>query len=185
MDSPSIASRPDVTVATTQPRVTPTPARGAFKQVLAQSLVRGAETAMKMLPGAPLMAVALRGGNGHSLGVPMSGVGSPVRGGGAASPEGPGGAALRSLPLGAASAGIGGVGGGISGNGMSGATGPTGQPGVEGAGIESSLQQSQEMNLYYLQIQESVNAQNRSFTTLSNVLKAEHDTVKTAIGNIR
>ena len=52
-------------------------------------------------------------------------------------------------------------------------------------GIESSLQQSQEMNLYYLQIQEQVNAQNRSFSTLSNVLKAEHDTVKTAIGNIR
>ena len=41
------------------------------------------------------------------------------------------------------------------------------------------------MNLYYLQVQEAVNAQNRSFTTLSNVLKAQHDTVKTAIGNIR
>jgi hypothetical protein len=41
------------------------------------------------------------------------------------------------------------------------------------------------MNLYYLQIQEAVNSQNRSFTALSNVLKAEHDTVKTAIGNIR
>ena len=37
----------------------------------------------------------------------------------------------------------------------------------------------------YLQIQEQVNAQNRTFSTLSNVLKAEHDTVKTAIGNIR
>ena len=55
----------------------------------------------------------------------------------------------------------------------------------EGGNLESSLQQSQEMNLYYLQIQEAVNAQNRSFSTLSNVLKAEHDTVKTAIGNIR
>jgi hypothetical protein len=41
------------------------------------------------------------------------------------------------------------------------------------------------MNHYSLQIQEAVNAQNRSFTALSNVLKAEHDTVKTAIGNIR
>jgi hypothetical protein len=71
------------------------------------------------------------------------------------------------------------------------ATGATGQPGGAGApgaengGLESSLQQSQEMNLYYLQIQEAVNSQNRSFTALSNVLKAEHDTVKTAIGNIR
>ena len=61
MDPSSISARPDVTVATTQPRVTPTPARGAFKQVLAQSLVRGAETAMKVLPGGPLMAVAIVG----------------------------------------------------------------------------------------------------------------------------
>ena len=175
MDSPSIASRPDVTVATSTPRVTPTPARGAFKQVLAQSLVRGAETAMKMLPGSPLMAVAVRGGAGPgALGVPMTGAGSPLRAG--ASPEGPGGS-VRSGPLGASA--VGGVGGAIPG-----ATGA--QPGTEGgSGLESSLQQSQEMNLYFLQIQESVNAQNRSFTALSNVLKAEHDTVKTAIGNIR
>jgi len=41
------------------------------------------------------------------------------------------------------------------------------------------------MNLYYLQIQETVNQQNRSFTTVSNVLKTEHDTVKNAIGNLR
>ena len=38
---------------------------------------------------------------------------------------------------------------------------------------------------YNLEIQERVNAENRTFSTLSNVLKAEHDTVKTAIGNIR
>jgi hypothetical protein len=41
------------------------------------------------------------------------------------------------------------------------------------------------MFMSYLQVQETVNAQNRSFTTLSNVMKAQHDTVKTAIGNIR
>ena len=50
--------------------------------------------------------------------------------------------------------------------------------------VQSSLAQAQDMNIYYLQIQEEVNAQNRSFTALSNVIKAEHDTVKTAIGNI-
>jgi hypothetical protein len=188
MDSPSIAARPDVTVATTQPRVTPTPARGAFKQVLAQSLVRGAETAMKMLPGSPLMAVAIRGGNGPgpALGVPMTGVGAPLGAGG--SPEGPGGTRMRSGVLGPVTPAMGGASGGVaSATGAMGATGPggTGQPGAEGSGLESSLQQSQEMNLYYLQIQEAVNAQNRSFTALSNVLKAEHDTVKTAIGNIR
>jgi hypothetical protein len=181
MDSPSISSRPDVTVATTAPRITPTPARGAFKQVLAQSLVRGAETAMKMLPGSPLMAVAVRGGNGSgsALGVPMSGVGSsPIRSGGI-SAEGPGGISRVNNPAAQT------AGNAALASATGGAAGGTGVPGAEGGSLESSLQQSQDMNLYYLQIQEAVNSQNRSFTALSNVLKAEHDTVKTAIGNIR
>jgi hypothetical protein len=154
-DSPSITARPDVAVATTAPRVTPTPPRTHFKEVLTRSAVSGAEAAMRVLPGSPLMAVAIRGttGPGTSIGVPMAGAG--VR-----TAEGPG--------VGQAALG-----------------GAAGAPGGESAGIEGSLQQSQDMNLYYLQIQEAVNAQNRSFTALSNVLKAEHDTVKTAIGNIR
>ncbi len=173
-EPPSISARPDVTVATTQPRVTPTPARGAFKQVLAQSLVRGAETAMKVLPGGPLMAVAVRGSGGAaaSLGIPLGGVGAPPTRG---APEGPGGVSIRSGGVANAA---------INATGVTGAAGTPGAPGGD-AGIEASLQQSQEMNLYYLQIQETVNAQNRTFSTLSNVLKAEHDTVKTAIGNIR
>lgn len=189
MDSPTISSRPDVTVATTAPRVTPTPERGVFKKVLTQSLVRGAETAMKVLPGAPLMAVAVRGGSGPggALGVPLTGVGSPLRSGGA--PEGPGGATTRGGALGGALQSVGNgalasAASGVQPGGAGAAAGP-GTAGAEGGGLESSLQQSQEMNLYYLQIQEAVNAQNRSFTALSNVLKAEHDTVKTAIGNIR
>jgi hypothetical protein len=171
MDSPSITARPDVAVATTQPRVTPTPPRTQFKEVLAGSLVASAQAAMKVLPGSPLMAVAVRGANGPgpAIGVPMGG---PQR---TMSAEGPS-VSGPNVSLGAAAANAAG--------GVVGAS-PTGVPGGEQAGIESSLQQSQEMNLYYLQIQETVNAQNRSFTTLSNVLKAEHDTVKTAIGNIR
>ena len=189
MDSPTISSRPDVTVATTAPRVTPTPERGVFKKVLTQSLVRGAETAMKVLPGGPLMALAVRGGGGPggAFGVPLTGTGSPLRSGGGA-PEGPGGATVRggaggSLPRALQSVGNGAL-ASATGGAQSGAAGTSGA-GAEGGGLESSLQQSQEMNLYYLQIQEAVNAQNRSFTALSNVLKAEHDTVKTAIGNIR
>ncbi len=57
--------------------------------------------------------------------------------------------------------------------------------GSVGGGVEAALAQSQELNLYYLELQERVAAENRSFTTLSNVLKAKHDTVKNAIGNIR
>jgi hypothetical protein len=167
----AITARPDVTVATTQARVTPTPARGVFKQVLAQSLVRSAETAMKVLPGGPLMAVAVRGAGGvGTLGIPLQGVGTS-RG----APEGPGGV-VRSGSLGSAALNAAGV--------QTAGASATGAAGGD-ASVESSLQQSQEMNLYYLKIQEDVNAQNRSFTTLSNVLKAEHDTVKTAIGNIR
>ncbi len=51
-------------------------------------------------------------------------------------------------------------------------------------GMQGTLQESQEMNIYYLQLQEQVNQQNRTYSALSDVLKAEHDTVKTAIGNI-
>lgn len=161
MDSTSsISARPDVAVANTQPRATPTPPRAArFSEVLSRTAVRGAETAMRNLPGSPLMAVALRGatGPGPSLGIPMNGAGVRAEGPGVGTSS----AALTPTVPGA------------------------GVPGTEASSIEGSLAHSQEMNLYFLQIQEAVNAQNRSFTALSNVLKAQHDTVKTAIGNIR
>lgn len=153
MEPRSLSARPDVTVATTAPRVTPTPPRpGEFAKVLSRSVVRSAETAMRSLPGAPLMAVAVRGGGGASPVMRTNG------------PEGPVAGASTTA------SGVGGVGG---------------VAGGEASSIESSLQQSQDMNMYFLQVQEAVNAQNRSFTALSNVLKAQHDTVKTAIGNIR
>lgn len=167
--SSNVTARPDVTVATTAPRVTPTPPRTQFKEVLTKSLVRSAEAAVRVLPGSPLMAVAVRNGAG-----PTPGIGVPMSGSGARAAEGPG--ANASLGSASAAAVNGALGGGS-------ATGAAGAP--QDGGLEASLQQSQEMNLYYLQIQEAVNAQNRSFTALSNVLKAEHDTVKTAIGNIR
>ena len=165
-------NRPDMTTTMTVARPTPPPVRIRFSEVLArggQTFLQGAESALRILPGAPLLAVAVRGGTSSGptsriagmLGTTpgtMAGMGSPTtRGVGGA--EGPG-------PT------VGGGSGGLPGSGGDG-------------GVESSLAQSQEMNIYYLQIQEAVNAQNRTFSTLSNVLKAEHDTVKTAIGNIR
>ena len=161
MEPRSLSARPDVHVATTAPRVTPTPPRaGKFAEVLGRNVVRSAETAMRTLPGAPLMAVAVRGGVGASMPLMRNG------GTGMAGPEGPVAGASTSMS-------------------PASATGVPGAAPNEGSSIESSLQQSQDMNLYFLEIQERVNAQNRSFTTLSNLLKAEHDTVKTAIGNIR
>jgi hypothetical protein len=65
---------------------------------------------------------------------------------------------------------------------------PIGGPantGTEGSSVEGALQQSQEFNLYYLQLQEQLSAENRAFSAMSNVLKTRHDTVKNAIGNIR
>jgi len=58
-------------------------------------------------------------------------------------------------------------------------------PGGEGTSVEGALAQSQEFNLYYLQLQEQLSAENRAFSAMSNVLKTRHDTVKNAIGNIR
>jgi hypothetical protein len=80
-----------------------------------------------------------------------------------------------------------GPGGGSTGIGitaMAPAAGATLAGGIGDGGIESSLAQSQEMNMYYLQIQQAVNDQNRTFTTLSNVLEVEHNTAKSAISNI-
>jgi len=163
--------RTDTVVVQSAPRPTPTPVRVSFRDVVAAGaggLVRGAEVAMGKLPGSPLMAVSVRGPAAPGgAGVPAAGVGGAARTTNV--PEGPGGAGVGVI-VGATGAGVG-VGAGA------------GTP--QDGGIEASLAQAQEMNLYYLQIQEQVNAQNRTFTTLSNVLKAEHDTVKTAIGNIR
>ncbi|CAN5370339.1 hypothetical protein BH09MYX1_BH09MYX1_22530 [soil metagenome] len=167
METKSPTTRPDVTFIQSAPRPTPTPVRVNFADVLAkgaQGLVAGAQAALNVLPGGPLVAVALRNAVGGATSRPMGMSGTGTSGGGMMSPEGPTGTGTS----------VGGTGTG---------TGTGGTP-SEG-GVEGSLQQAQEMNMYYLQIQEQVNAQNRTFSTLSNVLKAEHDTVKTAIGNIR
>jgi hypothetical protein len=55
----------------------------------------------------------------------------------------------------------------------------------DGGSIEGVLSQNADMNMYYLELQERISAESRSYSALSNVLKARHDTVKNAIGNIR
>jgi hypothetical protein len=75
--------------------------------------------------------------------------------------------------------------GSITGGPAEGPTGTSGGPATEGTSVENALAQSQEFNLYYLQLQEQLAAENRAYSAMSNVLKARHDTVKNAIGNIR
>ena len=55
----------------------------------------------------------------------------------------------------------------------------------EGSSIEAALSQSANQNLYFIEIQERISAESRNYSAISNVLKARHDTVKNAIGNIR
>jgi hypothetical protein len=52
-------------------------------------------------------------------------------------------------------------------------------------GIETALSQTANQNLYFLELQERMSAESRNYSAISNVLKARHDTVKNAIGNIR
>jgi hypothetical protein len=162
------------------PRVEPsggraTPKGPAFSNYLAAArpVLKGAESVASVLPGGPIVAAAIRApqalapGSAGGVSAPLGGVpmvpraGSVPASGSAATPSG---ASLATSPT----AGVGQA------------------AGAEGAGgIESVLADSQAFNLYYLQLQEQISAENRQFSTLSNVLKARHDTVKNAIGNIR
>jgi hypothetical protein len=40
-------------------------------------------------------------------------------------------------------------------------------------------------NMQYLQLQDSMQNDNRQFTMVSNIMKTKHDTVKNTISNIR
>jgi hypothetical protein len=169
----STAARPDVVLIDSAPRPTAAPPRVSFGQVLAaggSALVQGAEAASARLPGAPLAAAAVRamGGGANEWGPPRSVVAL------SATPEGPGASASPSLPLAM-------VAPGAPSSGGTPAPGSTADP---TSGIDASLQQSAQLNMYYLQVQQEVDAQNRSFTALSNVLKTEHDSAKAAIQNI-
>lgn len=161
------AARPDMVMIESSGRPTPTPARVSFSQVLADglsNLVQGAEVAASKLPGSPITAAAVRGGM-TTMSAPVAAVGGTFVN---ATPEGPGG--------------ISGAGSAI---GLGGVSVPTVAPDTSSsASIDSTLQQSAQLNLYYLQIQQQVDSQNRTFTALSNVLKTEHDSAKSAIGNI-
>ena len=47
------------------------------------------------------------------------------------------------------------------------------------------MSQDADQNMYYLQLQEQMSQESRNYSAISNVLKARHDTMKNAIGNIR
>jgi hypothetical protein len=59
----------------------------------------------------------------------------------------------------------------------------TGNP--EMASMETLMQQGQASNLQLLALQQQVQQENQRFTTVSNVMRAKHDTAKAAVSNIR
>lgn len=57
--------------------------------------------------------------------------------------------------------------------------------GTAANGLEATLAENADKTLYYLNMQQRIAAESESFTALSNVLKARHETSKNAISNIR
>ena len=143
MDNTISTARPDVVALETAPRPTAPPVRVPFSEILSSSalaLVEGAQAAARSLPGAPVVAAAVRSG-----GLGASSLRAQTLAG-SATPEGPGGGLVRRPGM-LAVAGAGSL---VPGGTAAGAGDGT---------IDASLAQSQQLNLYYLQIQQQVNDQ--------------------------
>jgi hypothetical protein len=150
----------------TAPRVTPAPAH-PFQQVMyagSAAIVNGAEAAVTHLPGGGILAAAMRPGASNAA----FSLSSPVSASANNRPEG---------PTGTAGAGTAGLATSTGGN--------SGAPGSADPSIEQVMSQDADQNMYYLKLQEQMSAESRTYSAISNVLKARHDTMKNAIGNIR
>lgn len=121
--------------------------------------------AAPFVPGAAVVSAAI------------TGTGQAVAGGGGYGAQGTGGGGFVTagdIPMG--------------GPGLNTPTGtkPTGNAQQD---LMNQTKQMQEMmasfNLQYLQLQEKMQHENRSFTTISNVMKTKHDTAKASINNVR
>lgn len=150
---------PQVATLPTAARTTATPTR-PFRQFVAASasaVIQGAQQAVSRLPGGPLLAAAVR----STPATPTVGSQTPEGG---------------TSALGSAGAPL------VSGS-VSPGAGAIGQQ--SGAGVEGVLAQGVDQNMYFLELQERISQESRSYSALSNVLKARHETMKNAIGNIR
>ena len=161
----SVGPGTGVTATASAARVTGAPGQ-PFKAMMSagkSAILSGAESAVTRLPGGPILAAALRPSAGDFGPAQTSATAAGGLGGasgvGSSTPEG--------------TAGTAGLGSGA------------GPAGGESGGVESALNQSANQNLYFIEIQERISAESRSYSAISNVLKARHDTVKNAIGNIR
>jgi hypothetical protein len=78
---------------------------------------------------------------------------------------------------------------GAAGAGPIGGTAPAATGGAAGntemTNVESLMQQGQMSNLQLLALQQQIQQENQRLTTVSNVMRAKHDTAKAAVSNIR
>jgi hypothetical protein len=151
-----VGGPPTNVIATpTAPRVTPAPAR-PFQQVMSAG-------SAAIINGAEAAMNHLPGGSILAAAMrPPASVGSSS-GTTTLSATGPTGTAPPSL----------------------GATGIAGTTGTGDPSMQQMMSQDADQNLYYLQLQEQMSQESRGYSAISNVLKARHDTMKNAIGNIR
>ena len=77
----------------------------------------------------------------------------------------------------------------IGGASVAGAGGIGASPTVPGTGapgtVEAMLSDGQASNMQLLALQQHIQQENQVFTTVSNVMRAKHDTAKAAVSNVR
>jgi hypothetical protein len=163
-----------VMVEQTRARQTEAPGR-PFREILAGGvsvLMGGAQVATSVLAG-PVLAAAVQDARVQATGAIAGAPASPALGT----------ATAGALPAAVAA----GAGLPVSGTGAVGTT-PGGAAVTDGsdmATMQAMQRESQAFNMQLLALQEDVQQENRRFTTLSNVLRAKHDTAKAAVSNIR
>ena len=133
--------------------------------------------AAPFVPGAAVLSAAMSGTAG-SLGSGGAVGGGAAYGGG----SGMSGGAGVDIPVGGPGLGTP-IGGGAGAGGAAGGSGNNQQDLLNQTKGMQEMMQS--FNLQYLQLQEKMQAENRSFTTVSNVMKTKHDTAKSSISNVR
>lgn len=159
LGGPSGPAAPDLVVENSRTRQT-APPTSPFRDVLTGGvslLMRGAEVATSVVAG-PVMAAAVRGAGNVATNALGSGTaGRPAT----TSPAGSGSTAVPTSLL------------------------SPGSDQSDMATMQAMQRESQVFNMQLLELQEEVQQENRRFTTVSNVLRAKHDTAKAAVSNIR
>ena len=133
--------------------------------------------AAPFVPGAAVVSAAVSGAAGNVSG--GGGFGGAGGGGGAGGIPGATSVGADGIPVGGSFLGAQQGAGGQ-------AAGGSGNSGLDMLNATKNMQEmAQSFNLQYLQLQEKMQSENRSFSTVSNVMKTKHDTAKSSISNVR